>query len=313
MNVGRLFKRSVVLATAVVLSAIAFGGTASAATTDDCTYGQALGICTVVTNRVEVFGSTGGQLQTQKLQKVGEQATRGNWQGGTPEAFDWNGSAISVFTANSSTDSVDGPAGNVSYRVMGGSIGGSTVKVETGWDTMIGPNYAASCPTATYLVCVASPTWEKQIAKGQSPREIIGLVTIESRPLIIKIMNLTDQPLERSSEARGTGVFRDSSIYPRPATVPALADGLAGTGYYGYYRDVSVANNVTMSYTFADGTSSKTLTGGVLDINVDVASDGKTGASACTPPEGLPITVECKVTMLGNADGILMALVSVGV
>lgn len=314
MRFAPFIRRSALIASvAAALGVGLIGGSASAATTDNCTYGQAVGICTVVTNRVEVFGSTGGQLQTQKLQKIGEQATRENWQGGTTEAFDWNGSAISVFTANSANMDIKGPAGNVTYRAMGSGLAGSTVKVETGWDTMIGPSYAPSCPTATYLVCVASPTWEKQISNGQSPQQITGLVTIESRPLIIKIINLTDQPLVRSSEARGTGVLRDASIYPRPANVPALADGLAGTGYYGYYRDVSVANNVTMSYTFADGATSKTLTGGVLDINVDVASDGKTGASACTPPEGLPLTVECKVTMLGNADGILMALVSVGV
>ena len=291
---------------------VALGGTASAATTDDCSYNQVYGVCTVVTNRAWGFGSTGGQLQTMKLQMIGQQAVRGYWDTGTTEAFDWNGSAIGVFSNNVPQSRVDGPAGNVTYRAMG-ALGGSIVKVETGWNTLVGPNYAPTCPTAAYLVCVAAQTWEKQIDNGQSPRQIVGLATIESRPLIVKILNLTDQPLVRSSEARGTGVLRDQAMYPRPATVPALADGLAGTGYYHYYRDASVADNVTMSYAFADGTASKALTGGVLDINVDVAADGTTGASACTPPEGLPLTVECKVTMLGSADGILMALVSVGV
>lgn len=309
----RTVKTTFLIASGVVLGAMGLGGTALAATPDDCTYGQAVGICTVVTNRIAIFGPTGGQLQTQKLQKIGEQAVRENWQGGTTEAFGWNQSGISVFTANTSTMDIKGPAGSVTYRTMGSGVGGSTVKIEMGWNTLIGPNYAPTCPTATYLVCVASRTWDKQISNGQSPYHMTSLVTIESRPLVIKVMNLTDQPLVRSSEARGTGVLRDASIYPRPATVPALADGLAGTGYYGYYRDASVANNVTMSYTFADGATATTLTGGVLDINVDVAADGKTGESACTPPEGLPLTVECKVTMVGSADGILMALISVGV
>lgn len=313
MRVAPAIRKFLLVAVVAGAGMLAFGGTASAATADDCSYAQAFGVCTVVTNRMELFSANGGQFQTGKLQKTGEQAVRENWQSGTTDAFDWNGSAIGVFTGSSSTGSIDGPAGNATYRAMGGGLQGATVKVETGWDTLTRPGYAPTCPTATYLVCIVSKTWEKQLDNGQSPRQIVGLATIETRPLIVKIMNLTDQPLVRSSEARGTGVLRDQSLSPRPATVPALADGLSGTGYYHYYRDASVSNNVTMSYTFANGATATTLTGGVLDINVDVAADGTTGASACTPPEGLALTVECKVTMLGSADGILMALVSVGV
>jgi hypothetical protein len=242
--------------------------------------------------------------------QTGESTSNGNWVGRSWGAFDWNESSWNSWSAASINEKLGGDA---SYTASG-TLGSASVKVQTQMGTLMGlndPKFTLDCPGATYLVCVLPKVWEKQI--NSQPQAFTGLATIESRPLVIKIMNLTDQPLTRSSEARGMAVLRDPSVSPRPANVPAMADGLAGTAYYHYYRDASVANNVTMSYAFADGTASQVLTGGVLDINVDVAADGTTGASSCTPPEGLPLTVECKVTMLGSADGVLMALVSVGV
>lgn len=310
MRASRCIKRGLLTAAAVVVGAIAFGGTASAVTPADCSFPQTWGVCGVVTNRIWAFGWNGGTLTTTKIWQTGETTSNGNWVGRSWGAFDWNESSWNSWSAASVNNKLGGDA---TYTASG-TLGAVPVKVATKHGELAGlndPKFALSCPNATYLVCVLPKVWEKQI--NSQPQEFTGLATIESRPLIIKILNLTDQPLERSSEARGTGVLRDTATSERPRSVPALADGLAGTGYYHYYRDASVANNVTMSYTFADGVTAKTLTGGVLDINVDVAADGTTGASACTPPEGLPLTVECKVTMLGTADGVLTALVSVGV
>ncbi|MGI9188255.1 MAG: hypothetical protein ACR2J9_12205 [Gaiellales bacterium] len=285
-------------------------GSASAVMPSDCQFPQTWGVCGVVTNRVWAFGSTGGMLQTTNVWQTGESTSSGNWVGRSWSAFGWNESSWNSWSAasNSSTN-----GGDVSY-IASGTLGASPVKVQTQFGNLSGatdPKFTLNCPSATYLVCVLPKVWERKI--NANPTQFTGLATLESRPLIIKILNLTDQPLVRSSEARGTGVLRDTGVSIRPATVPAVTDELAGTGYYHYFRDASVANNVTMSYAFADGATSTVLTGGVLDINVDVAADGTTGASACTPPEGLSLTVECKVTMLGTADGVLTALVSVGV
>ncbi len=293
------------IAVAAALLIGAFGGTASAATPDDCAFPQTWGVCQVVTNRVWAFTPVGGELSIVKLQQIDVTATTGGTTKRTWDAFEWNGSATTSFGSSSI-----GTAGSTTYRAIGG-IDGSTVKVESAFRSMYDTPFSLICPTATYLVCVTPRVWARKI--NSNPQAFTGLATIESRPLIIKIMNLTDQPLQRSSQPRGTGVIRDLLVNPSPRTVPALADGLAGTAYYSFYRDASTPNNVTMSYQFADGAMSTVLTGGVLDINVDVAADGSTGASQCTTPEGLPVTVECKVTMLGIADGVLTALVSVGV
>jgi len=294
-----------VITTVAALLVAAFGGTASAATPDDCTFPTTWGVCQVVTNRVWAFTPVGGQLSTAKLQQISVNATAGNTVGRTLDAFDWNGSATTSYGSSSI-----GTAGSTTYRAIGG-IDGSTVKVTSASGSLYDTPFSLTCPNATYLVCVTPRVWARKI--NSNPQAFTGLATIESRPLIIKIMNLTNQPLERSSQPRGTGVIRDLQVNPSPRTIPALTDGLAGTAYYSFYRDASTPNNVTMSYQFADGAMSKALTGGVLDINVDVAADGSTSASQCTTPEGLPLTVECKVTMLGIADGVLTALVSVGV
>lgn len=283
----------------------------TAVTPDRCQFPKTWGVCGVVTNRVWVFGPTGGELVTTTLSQTAETTDSGNWVGPRYGDFPWNGSSLNSWSSENASTKLGGDA---TYKAAGVLGSAGTVKVVTKLGQLSGvddPKFALSCPDATYLVCVLPKVWEKQI--NSQPNEFTGLATVESRPLIIKILNLTDQPLVRSSEARGTGVTRDNGTTERPATVPAFADGLAGARYYHYYRDTSVPNNVTVSYAFADGATATTLTGGVLDINVDVAADGSTSASACTPPEGLPLTVECKVTMLGTADGILTALVSVGV
>ena len=295
-----------IITTVAALLVAAFGGTASAATPDDCTFPTTWGVCQVVTNRVWAFTPVGGELSTAKLQQISVSATTGDTTGRTWDAFDWNGSATTSFGSINQM----AVAGSTTYRAIGG-IDGSTVKVESNFRSLSDTPFSLTCPLTTYLVCVTPRVWARKIQNN--PTAFTGLATIESRPLIIKIMNLTNQPLQRSSQARGTGVIRDLQVNPSPRTVPALTDGLAGTAYYSFYRDASTPNNVTMSYQFADGAMSKVLTGGVLDINVDVAADGSTSASQCTTPEGLPLTVECKVTMLGIADGVMTALVSVGV
>ena len=116
----------------------------------------------------------------------------------------------------------------------------------------------------------------------------------------------------RSTEAREDGLLRDTAVAD-PATIPAFANEALGAGYYHYFRDISRANSATVSYTFADGATSTSLTGGVIDIDIAVASDGKTEASSCKAPQGMSVTVQCSVTVIGSADGILTALVAVGV
>lgn len=297
-----------VIALAIALAALA--PTASAATTESCPI-IGTSACGVVTNRVMAFGTHGGVIGTTSIQRTGAKEIGGwNFTGSSTAAFGWNASVWDGFRMGSSTF----PEGEITYGPVSGPLKDRVATVRMTWGDLKGdtqPAYRLSCPRSTFLVC-STPLVNGDGWTYQNPQELIGLATIESRPLILKIANQTDQPLARSSEPRESALIRDTAVAD-PATIPALTDGLDGGGYYHYFRDTSKANNATMAYTFADGTGATSLTGGVITIDINVAADGSTSASSCKAPEGLAQTVQCKVTMLGTADGILTALVTVGV
>ena len=267
-------------------------------------------VCGVVTNRIKGFDAHGGHLlgnQTLQITHINE--THSTYGGGAA----YKDGAVSIVKPWNTSwwQWFDGDRGITSFTPAGGALN-TPVSVKYDWENMNGfkeGTYTMTCPEQTYLVCQTPEVYSHKVAKFVHNLE--GYASIESRPLIIKIINQTDQPLVRPIEARTTGLLRDNQVAD-PKTISAMHNGHVGNGYYHFYRDSSQANNATVSYTFAAGTEGSALTHGVLDINIDVDGAGDTTKSTCRAPEGLDVTVQCAVTMIGSADGILTAIVSIG-
>ena len=269
--------------------------------------------CGVVTNRILGFNAHGGEVsvdQTLRVTHVNE--THATYERGSAfVAQAWNTSSWQWF------NSILSRSGIASFAPAGGALS-APVAVKYDWVNLNGINdgtprdgmYSLTCSEQAYLVCQTPEIFSH--ARGfPLVTDITGFASIESRPLIVKIINQTDQPLVRSSEARMTGLLRDDQVAD-PITINAMHNGRVGNGYYHFYRDSSKANNATVSYTFGAGSEGSALTHGVIDINIVVDEAGDTTTSSCRPPDGLDVTVQCAVTMIGSADGILTAIVSIG-
>lgn len=280
----------------------------------DCNFNDTIeSVCAVVTNRLLVFGTKGGDLVHSPMVKTAVRDVKGYIAGGSPKdvSIAWNNGSWDSFYLGETTR---GASGVATFRATTGALKSQSMTVDTDyiqWWSGDNRQFSPTCPGSTYYGCLLP----KSYSFGDSnrpPDKVTGYASIETRPLIVKVLNMTDQPLVRSTEARATGALRDEQVAD-PATVGAAGAGGPGVGYYHYFRDTTVPNSMTASYTFANGATSTALTGSVLDINVDVAADGKTDASSCSVPEGGQVTIQCSVTMLGLSDGVLTALVSVGV
>lgn len=280
----------------------------------DCDFNDTIeSVCSVVTNRLHVFSAKGGELVHAPMVKTAVRDTKGYIAGGSPRnvSIAWDNGSWDSFYLGTTTR---GAAGVATFRATTGVLKDHSVNVETDFNQWwAGDNrqFSPTCPGGSYYGCLLPKTYSFGDS-NRPPAYVTGYASIETRPLIVKVLNMTDQPLVRSTEARATGALRDEQVAD-PATVGPTGEPGPGVGYYHYFRDTSVPNSMTASYTFADGPTSTALTGSVIDINVDVAADGKTDASSCSVPEGGQVTIQCSVTMLGLSDGILTALVSVGV
>lgn len=309
-------------ATAVVVAAAGLGLTGAMAPTalaadvqpTDCNFKDKIfSVCSIVTNRLQVFGTRGGELLRTPMTKTGVRDIKGYIAGGSPKNTNiaWNNGSWDSYYLGGSTR---GASGVATFRATTGALQAHSMQVETdytrwwkGDDRIFSP----SCPGGTYYACLLPKTYAYGDT-NRGPAYVTGYASVETRPLIVKVLNMTDQPLVRSTEARETGALRDTQVAD-PATIVAAGPRGPGAGYYHYFRDASVANAVTASYTFANGEGSTSLTGSVIDLNVQVDADGTTERSSCAVPEGGQVTIECSVTMLGISGGILTALVSVGV
>lgn len=278
-------------------------------------------ICAFVTNRALVFGRTPGALVPGEINRAGTRVVHGGFRSESKvDVIEWNESAWSVFGK-----AVRDPVGIASYRLLGiPGLSSSEVDVKADYNRFdLEGQFARglTCGEPGYVVCRAAYVWSRTpsytclgifTCTEQPVQTIDAPATIETRPMIVKILNMTNQPLQRVSEPSLTGVVRDVEI-DDPATVAAGTDGRTGVGYYHLYRDAGRSNNVAVSYAFVDGVGETTLTGSVLDIDVVIGEDGSTEKSACTVPSGGAVTIECAVHVLGDEDGILEAVVTVGV
>ncbi len=278
-------------------------------------------ICAFVTNRALVFGRTPGSLVPGEINRAGTRAERGGLgDESKADVIEWNESAWNVFR-----NVVRDPVGIASYRVLGvAGLFSSEVDVKADYNRFdLEGEFARglTCGEPGYLVCRSAFVWSHTpsftcfgifTCPEQPVRTIDAPATIETRPMIVKILNMTNQPLRRMSDPSLTGVIRDNEIAD-PATIQAGTDGRTGAGYYHFYRDAGLSTNVAVSYAFTDGVGETTLTGSVLDIDVVIDKDGTSEKSACTVPSGGAVTIECAVHVLGDEDGILEAVITVGV
>ncbi len=284
-------------------------------------YGTSM--CAYVTNRVLVFGEKPGELQEGEITRSGTRNQSGNnSRFSTAAPIPFNLAGWNYFEPTWTTNA----GAVISYRGVTEPLASRQVSVRAYLDEFAEfsetKRFSLSCLDAEYLVCTTPDVW-KTNREGSpvinwiaSPfprmQNAKGIASIESRPLIVKVLNMTDQPLVRAFEVRANGAIRDTQTAD-PETIRAGADGRTGAAYYHFYRDASRANSVALSYAFVDGAGATSLTGGVLDIDIAIDQDGTTEKSQCTVPSGGAVTIECSVTMLGLADGILQAVVTVGV
>lgn len=283
-------------------------------------------ICAFVTNQVLRFGDQPGIFGAQYIKKTEVRVLRGRHVIDGLGLSLLNGYAYDKF---SRSDFGTHATGLITYRGYDRELTAAQVTVRADHEPFADRDpdkrIGLTCESQAFLVCETPPVWMKNRvgsawynwlqnnADGPNPvTNVIGFASIESRPLVVKILNMTDQPLVRTGEVRTNGMLR-SQMVDDPATVAASVNERTGVGYYHFYRDADRANSATFFYEFENGAASSTLTGGVLEFTVDVDADGTTEASKCVPPTGLMLSVECSVTMIGLADGILTALVAVGV
>ncbi|MGI9186601.1 MAG: hypothetical protein ACR2J9_03610 [Gaiellales bacterium] len=278
---------------------------------------EAGSVCAYVTNRVLRFGDQPGVLAGANITKDNVRTLRGDHRINGPATIDFNDATYDKFVA-----SVVNSTGLIDFRGSTGTLSDARVSVRADYEPFVDKDqeklFSLTCESEHYLTCETYPVWMKNQTKSgwMGPpldvRTVTAYATIESRPLIVKILNMTDQPLVRESAPRTHGMLRSERIGD-PQTIAASIDDRTGVGYYHFYRDPDRAASATFFYEFADGAHVTTLSGGALEFTVNVAADGSTEMSKCTPPTGMLQNVECSVTMIGIADGTLTALVAVGV
>lgn len=325
MCTPRSGRRALLLAL-LALAVLALGfGTAPAHAAgipeDECKMsGLNVSICAYVTSRVLRFGDQPGVLVGTGIEKSQVRVANGNHAEKGPRDVAYNDATYDNFSL-------------AAFKLLGfmtfqgaGPLANAEVTVRADYGTFEDKDpdkrIGLTCEGASYFVCETYPVWMKNrtgdaaynwITGGPKlVNNVIGFASIESRPLIVKILNMTEQPLVRSGDIRTNGLLRSGEV-DDPATVAASVDDRTGVGYYHFYRDADRGNSATFLYEFANGTTSTSLTGGALEFTIDVAADGSTDASKCVPPTGILQNVECSVTVLGIADGTLQALVAVGV
>ena len=264
-----------------------------------------LDLCLLVENRTRQYGVQ-GTFNGMSLKRTDVKMSKGFWDGGSSSA-----------TSPGSFWSRYGPGGTgllgvVSYAPATGPLAGTPVQIqvgESGSETRL-----AQCINVRYFACeipeTTQPPAESNIL-GQFP---VAVAIVENRPVILKIINQTDQPLRRSTDLRLTGFVQDTA-----STNDALALGIAalqrsqqGQAYYHLFRDLSVDNNATVEYQFAAG-GTDVLTGGIIGISLTIDRNG-VATGTCNPPQGLLVNVSCAVRVLGEPnEGPTIAIVSVAV
>lgn len=264
-----------------------------------------LDLCLLVENRTRQYGVQ-GTLGGMALRRTDVEMSKGSWAGGSSTATS-PGSFWARFGPG-----FTGLLGVVSYAPATGPLAGSPVRIqigESGSRTRL-----ATCVTVRYFACEI-PETAQPLAGGNILGQVpVAVAIVENRPVILKIINQTDQPLTRSTDLRLTGFVQDTE-----STNDALARGIAalrgsqqGQAYYHLFQDLSTDNNATVEYQFSSG-GTGVLTGGIIGMSITIDRNG-VATGTCNPPQGLLVNVSCAVRILGEPnEGPTIAIVSVAV
>ena len=283
--------------------------------------GYSSSTCAYVTNRVLVFGDQPGVLGEGTIERTATTVTTGSVHSQSPGGLiPYNAAAWTGFVRTTNSPNSNDESGSIKFEATAAALKHASVRVFADHAHFLGDDhearYSLTCSTDSFLTCSTPAVWMKN--RDSFPgfifdlTSIEGLASIETRPLIVKVLNMTDQPLVRSGEVSTNGARRDEQVHD-PATIAAGTDGRTAAGYYHFYRASSANDTVSINYIFADGAGATSLTGQEIGIDIKIGKDGSTDASSCATPSGGNATIECSVNVLGLADGILEAVVVVGV
>ena len=201
----------------------------------------------------------------------------------------------------------------VTFAPKAGALSGQQVQVELGKYDASGnqlDGVAIRCVDPTYFTCLLPWTVRPDKSADYNVYMPMGIAIVRSHPVIVKVVNQTDQALQRSTEARTTGMIESATNAGDSATIAALNGDQAGFAYYQYYRDTSEANVMTVAYTFLPG-GTGVLTGAVIDVEVAISDTG-VATTSCRVDQNLLVNLSCAGAVVGNPlQGTTMVLVSV--
>ena len=261
--------------------------------------------CLLVENRARDFGVT-GSLSRMPLRRTDVSMAKGSWVGGSSEATN-PGSFWAQFGIGFS-----GLRGTVSYAPATGPLAAEPVQIqvgETGSETRL-----VRCINIRFFTCEVPETVQPLTGGGIYGQIPASVAVVTTHPVILKIVNQTDQWLKRSTDLRLTGFVADSESTSEIMTrsIAPLERSQQGQAYYHLYRDLSVDNNATVEYQFGAG-GTGVLTGGIIGISVTIDKNG-VATGSCNAPQGLLVNVSCTVRILGiPEEGPTIAVVSVAV
>ncbi len=262
-------------------------------------------VCLLVENRARQYGVQ-GTFRGMTLQRTGVKMSKGSWSGGSSVATN-PGSFWGQFGIGGT-----GLLGVVSYAPATGPLAGDALQIQvgdTGSDTRL-----AKCVNVRFFACETPETTQSLTDGNTLGQPPIAVAIVENRPVILKIINQTDQALRRSTDLRLTGFRQDteSTNDALARSIAALQRSQQGQAYYHLFRDLSTDNNATVEYQFSSG-GSDVLTGGIVGISLTIDQNGE-ATGTCNPPQGLLVTVSCAVRILGEPnEGPTIAIVSVAV
>ena len=259
--------------------------------------------CALVENKARAFGVQGA-LTGMALERTNVTMSKGLWLGGSSAAGNPGSFWASMFNNGF------GLLGTAFYAPPAGPLASDPVEIQLG-DSGSSTRHA-KCINIRYFSCEIPETTQEVVAGMTRGQSTLAVVIVQSHPVILKIVNQTDQRLTRSTQLRLAGFVQDTA-----STNDALAQSIAplqgsqqGQAYYHLYRDQSVADNATVSYQFAAG-GTGVLTGAILNIDLSIATDGVAKGS-CSADQGLNVNLTCSVAVLGEPnEGPTIAIVNV--
>jgi hypothetical protein len=160
------------------------------------------------------------------------------------------------------------PDGNYIYTA-GGVLAGKGVDADRIHLDASGDNHAW-CVSGTYVHCTVG-------GQEGSSSDPFWSVTLQTRPLTVRIDNFLRHPLGREGGVVGANLVADPAGDRNLNMIPASADGVTGTAYYGGLLSVHDRAALTLSYRVLSGE----FAGATIDIHLGIPVEGRPEDSTC--------------------------------